>query len=198
VTTVIANMSMSLDGIVSHPTDGVATLFKWYSQGPVVTKGVDDREFRTDQVGADRLEDAMKSVGALVYGRRTFEEAQGWGGQHPIGAPVVILTHRVPEGWPRPDASIHFVTEGGVEAAVAKARELAGPDKTVAVGSADLTSQCLNAGLLDELQIDLVPCMLGEGVRFFDGLEGTPYELEQISVVPGTGVTHLAYRVIKP
>ena len=68
----------------------------------------------------------------------------------------------------------------------------------IAVGSPDVICQCLNAGLLDELQLDLVACMLGEGTRYFDHLKGTPYELEQTSVRPGNGVTHLAYRVVRP
>src|SRR6266568_1406853 len=149
MSTVNANMSVSLDGFVSHPTDGVATLFQWYSRGDIVTETTQPErwEFRTSEAEAQMLADAMENIGALVYGRRTFDDAEGWGGTHPIGAPVVVLTHSVPEGWPKPGTSVHFVTEGGVEAAVAKARELAGPDKTVTVGSADLIGQCLNAGL---------------------------------------------------
>jgi dihydrofolate reductase len=197
---VIANMSVSLDGFVNHPTDGVDTLFAWYSRGDVVTESAQPErwEFRTSEEEARVLADVKDTTGALLYGRRTFDEAGGWGGTHPVGAPVVVLTHNVPEGWPRPGASIHFVTEGGVEAAVARARELAGPDRNVAVGSPDLISQCLNAGLLDELTFDLVACLLGEGTRFLDNLKDTPYELEQTGVRPGNGVTHLAYRVVKP
>ena len=200
MTTVVANMSVSLDGFVSHPTDGVDLLFQWYGKGDVVTTSAqpDRWEFRTNETEAQMLADAKENVGALLYGRRTFDDADGWGGKHPIGAPVVVLTHSVPEGWPKEGADIHFVTEGGIEAAVAKAKELAGPDKSVAVGSADTIGQCLNAGLLDSLTMDLVACVLGEGVRFLDHLEGTPYQLEQMSVVPCDGVVHLAYRVVKP
>ena len=195
---VTANMSMSLDGFVNHPTDGVDTLFGWYSRGEVVTEAVGDQgwEFKTDAQEAEGLEDAKSSLGAILYGRRSFDAAGGWNGLHPLGVPVVVLTHQVPDGWPREGSSVHFVTEGGISAAIDKGRELGG-GRTVVIGSADLTQQALNEGLLDELTVDLVAAMLGAGTRFFDGLKGTPYELEQTSVRPGNGVTHLAYRVVK-
>lgn len=194
---VTANMSMSLDGFVNHPTDGVATLFGWYSRGDVVTESADgELRFQTDAAEAAALESAKTGIGAIVYGRRTFEAAAGWNGTHPLGVPVVVLTHRVPEGWPREGSSVHFVTEGGIAAAIAEARALGG-DKDVVIGSADLTQQALNEGLLEELTVDLVAAMLGEGTRFFDNLKGAPYELEQVWTRPGAGVTHLGYRVIK-
>ncbi|MBW8804391.1 MAG: dihydrofolate reductase family protein [Catenulisporales bacterium] len=199
MTIVTANMSMSLDGFVSHPKDGVGILFGWYSRGDVITETTDDErwQLKTNAEEAEFLADVKNSVGALVYGRRTFEDADGWGGLHPLGVPVVVLTHSIPEGWPREGSSVHLVTEGGIAGALARARELAG-DKSIVIGSADLTQQALNAGLLDELTVDVVAAMLGEGVRFFDNLTGTPYELEQTFVRPGNGVVHLGYRVIKP
>ncbi|NUP51172.1 MAG: deaminase [Catenulispora sp.] len=198
MTIVTANMSMSLDGFVSHPTDGVDILFGWYSRGDVVVETTDERwELKTDAEEAEMLQDAKVSIGAIVYGRTTFDDAEGWHGTHPLGVPVVVLTHTMPRGWPREDSSVHIVTDGGIEGALKKARELAG-DKTVVIGSADLTQQALNAGLLDELTVDVVAAMLGEGVRFFDNLKDTPYELEQTWARPGNGVTHIGYRVIKP
>ncbi|MFD0639395.1 hypothetical protein ACFQ9X_55260 [Catenulispora yoronensis] len=114
--TVTANMSMSLDGFVSHPTDGVATLFGWYSRGEVPVETVEDRvELKTSAEEAAALEDAKTSLGVIVYGRRTFDDADGWNGTHPLGVPVVVLTHSIPEGWPREGSSVHFVTEGGIE-----------------------------------------------------------------------------------
>lgn len=195
---VTANMSMSLDGFVNHPTDGVNTLFGWYSRGDVVTETANEEEWqlKTDAEEAAALEDAKTSIGAILYGRRSFDAADGWNGLHPLGVPVVVLTHSIPKGWPREGSSVHFVTEGGIAAAVAKGGEVGG-GKDVVIGSADLTQQALNAGLLDVLTVDLVAAMLGEGTRFFDGLRGTPYELEQTSVRPGNGVTHLAYRVVR-
>src|SRR4051812_599367 len=199
MTIVTANMSMSLDGFVSHPKDGVGILFGWYSRGDVVTETVNDErwQFKTNAEEAEFLADAKNSIGAIVYGRRTFDDADGWGGVHPLGVPGGGLAHSIPEGWPREGSSVHLVTEGGIAGALARARELAG-EKNIVIGSADLTQQALNAGLLDELTVDLVAAMLGEGVRFFDNLSDTPYELEQTSVRPGNGVVHLAYRVVKP
>jgi dihydrofolate reductase len=85
------------------------------------------------------------------------------------------------------------VTEG-VESAVAQAKVVAG-DKIVAVASANIAQQCLNARLLDGLSVNLVPVLLGKGIRFFDNLSGAPVELEDPQVIEGTGVTHLYYRV---
>jgi dihydrofolate reductase len=191
---VIANMSMSLDGFVSHPTDGVDQLFHWYGSGDVpVHTANPDMTFRVSAASADRLNQAFERIGVLMYGRRTFDEAGGWIGGHPIGKPVVVVTHSVPDGWPRADTPLTFVTDG-IESALAQAKATAG-GKAVAVGSADLTQQCLNLGLLDELQIDLVPLLLGEGIRFLDHLKETPLALHEPSVVQGAGVTHLSYQV---
>lgn len=194
MTKVIANMSMSLDGFVSHPTDGVEHLFQWYGSGDVpVHTANPDMTFRVSAASADRLNRAFEGIGVLVYGRRTFDESGGWIGGHPIGKPVIVVTHSVPDGWPRADTPLTFVTDG-IESALAQAKATAG-GKAVVVGSADLTQQCLNLGLLDELQIDLVPLLLGKGIRFLDHLAKTPVALAEPSVVQGAGVTHLSYQV---
>jgi len=134
-------------------------------------------------------------MGAFVTGRRTFDITNGWGGQPPLGVPAFVVTHQaVPEEWVYEGSPFTFVTDG-VESAVGQARKVAG-DGMVAVGAASLAQQCIRAGLLDEIHVDLVPFLLGDGVRLFDRLGG-PVELEQIEVVEGTGVTHLTYRVVK-
>ena len=108
--------------------------------------------------------------------------------------PVVVVTHSVPEGWPRDDAPFTFVTDG-IERAVEQAKALAG-DRVVGVNGGTIASQCLNAGLLDEVWVDLVPVLLGGGTPFFDQLKAAPVELEgPVSVVQGSDVTHLRYRV---
>jgi dihydrofolate reductase len=192
--TVIADMSMSLDGFVADPFDGVEHLFGWYSTGDVTVPTADSRwTFHTTEASARHLRDALANVGALICGRRLFDVAKGWGGHHPMGVPVFVVTHNVPEGWPRDDAPFTFVTEG-IESAVAQAKVVAG-DKRVAVASANIAQQCLNAGLLDGISVNLVPVLLGKGIRFFDNLSGTPVELEGPRVIEGTGVTHLYYRV---
>jgi dihydrofolate reductase len=111
--------------------------------------------------------------------------------------PVFVVTHSVPDGWPREDAPFTFVTDGGAEgiaSAITRAKAAAG-EKQVVVGSANVAQQCLNAGLLDEIRVNLVPVLLGNGIRFFDKLSGAPVELEGPRVIEGTGVTHLYYRV---
>jgi dihydrofolate reductase len=106
----------------------------------------------------------------------------------------VVVTHSVPEGWPRKDAPFTFVTDG-IESAIETAKDLAG-DKVVGVNGGTIARQCLNAGLLDEIWVDLVPVLLGGGTPFFDQLKDAPVELEgPVSVVEGKDVTHLRYRV---
>ena len=88
-----------------------------------------------------------------------------------------------------------FVTDG-VESAVEQARAVAG-EKNVAVGAASIAQQCIRAGLLDEIHIDLVPVLLGGGVRLFEHLGNKPIELESPRVIEAPGVTHLTFRVLK-
>jgi dihydrofolate reductase len=192
--TTIANMSVSLDGYVNHPTDGVTSLFEWYTAGGEAELEIDPRyNFQLDENSAKLLDEAVGGIGALVAGRRLFDEANGWGGQHPMGAPVVVLTHEPPADWPA-DTSIEFVTEG-IDAAIARAKEIAG-GKDVALASPTITQQALAAGLLDMIAVDLVPVFLGAGVRWFDHLGTDPIRLGNPRVVPGNRVTHLLYPVL--
>ncbi|WP_328326316.1 MULTISPECIES: dihydrofolate reductase family protein [unclassified Streptomyces] len=189
---VTANMSMSLDGFVSHPSDGIDQLFRWYGNGDVTVRTADpDMTFQVSEASAQRLNRGLSEIGVLVYGRRTFDDAGGWIGGHPMGKPVIVVSHSIPDGWPRADTPLTFVTDG-VESAIAQARATAG-EKKVVIGSADLTQQCINAGLLDELDVDLVPLLLGSGVRFLDNLREAPRALEGPTVIEGNGVTHLTY-----
>ena len=190
---VIANMSMSLDGFVADPADGVEHVFRWFGNGEVATPtAVEWATFMTSEASAKVLRDALAGVGALIAGRRLFDLAKGWGGTHPMGVPVFVVTHEEPADWPHPDAPFTFVTDG-IESAVAQAKAAAG-DKIVAVASPTIAQQCLNAGLLDGIQVDLVPVLLGSGIRFFDNLDAT-VELTGPGIVEGSGVTHLSYRV---
>lgn len=132
-----------------------------------------------------------------MVGRRLFDFTEGWGGVHPMDKPVVVLSHTVPDGWPREGAPFTFVSDG-IEAAIETAKELAG-EKVVGVNGGTIATQCLNGGLLDEIWVELVPVLLGGGTPFFDGLIGAPVELEgPLSVIEGTDVTHLRYRVRYP
>jgi dihydrofolate reductase len=197
MSTVIANMSMSLDGYVADPRDDIEHLFGWYGNGPVVTPTADERwSFRTSEASAQRLRDALSTIGALVCGRRLFDLTQGWGGHHPMGVPVFVVTHQAPDDWAYPKAPFTFVTDG-VASAVEQAKGAAG-EKSVAVASANVAAQCLDAGLLDQVDIDLVPVLLGSGVPFFAHLTTAPVRFENPVVVQGDGVTHLSYRVRRP
>ena len=198
-----SGFSMSLDGFIAGPNDsperplgdGGDRLFKWYSSGDTEFKvPSDDREFKLSSDSAERLQDASRTVGALVYGRRTFDIAGAWGGKHPMDVSMVIVTHRVPQEWVKEGSPFTFVTDG-VENAIEQAMKIAG-DKMVAVGSASILQQCIKLGLLDEIHIDLIPVLLGDGVRLFDHLD-KPIELESTSVIDAPGVTHLDFRVIK-
>lgn len=113
-----------------------------------------------------------------------------------IDLPVVVLTHNPPQEWVNNPASpFTFVTDG-IESAVAKAKAIAG-DKDVELGTASTLQQALKAGLVDELHIDIVPVVLGEGVRLFEQLGKLPLVLEQVASVEGQGVTHISYRIVK-
>jgi len=188
---VIFNISMSLDGFVAGPNDEVDRIFGWYFSGDTDLFGV----FKVSSASAALIQEASRTVGAMVTGRRNFDIAQAWNGNPPLGVHHFVVTHRIPQEWVKPGSPFTFVTDG-VESAVAQARQLAG-DKHVAVSSPSVMQQCLKAGLLDEIHIDLVPILLGNGVRLFDHLGADPIELEAARVVEGTGVTHLQFRVVK-
>src|ERR687895_2210774 len=201
---VSTGLSMSLDGFIAGPNDGPERplgdggerLFAWYSSG--------DTEYRlpgTEMVvrvspqSAELLREAHSKMGAFVTGRRTFDITNGWGGSPPLGVPTFVATHTVAQEWVYEGSPFTFVTDG-VESAVEQAKAVAG-DKTVAVGAASIVQQCINAGLLDEVQIHLVPVLLGGGVRLFDHLGTGPIELQSTQVIEGAGVTHLAFRLVK-
>ncbi|WP_291882435.1 dihydrofolate reductase family protein [Cellulomonas sp.] len=194
MTKVIAIMSMSLDGYVAGPRDGVEEVFGWYTSGDVEirTGGSDPMTFRVSEPSARHLHGLQSEIGAMLTGRRTFDAAGGWGGNHGWG-PAFVLTHELPDGWPRPGSTVHFVTDG-VESAVTQAKAAAA-GRSVGVHGADTIQQLLNVGLLDELHIDLAAVLLGSGVRLFDHLTGTPAALGDPTVIAGVGVTHLRYPV---
>jgi dihydrofolate reductase len=196
--------SMSLDGFIAGPNDGPEApmgdggerLLAWYSGG--------DTEYRlpgTEMVfmvspqTAELLRETHTTTGALVTGRRTFDLTNGWGGRHPLDVPVFVLTHTVSQEWVYEESPFTFVTDG-LESAVEQARAVAGK-KDVGVVGASLVQQCIRAGLLDEINFDLVPVLLGDGVRLLDHLGTEPIELESTRVIEGAGVTHLTFRVVK-
>lgn len=198
---VAAGATMSLDGFIAGPHDtGFDMLFRWYSAGdvevpmPDSTAGVPPS--RVSATTADLMRREQAGWGALVVGRHLYDFTNAWGGRHPLGVTTVVLTHRPPDDRPEADENFVFVTDG-IEAAVAKAKEIAG-DRNVAINGGQMARQALAAGLLDEIGIDLVPVLLGVGTKLIADPALPPMQLEGPTlVVQGEGVTHLRYRVIR-
>jgi dihydrofolate reductase len=189
-------MSMSLDGFVAGPNesvdnglgDGGDRLHEWIFAGPPTEHG--GVPGRPEGVDGEVMDEAM-ATGAVVAGRGTFEPANGWGGDHHDGVPIFILDRHksgVDPQWPL----VTYLPD--VETAMARAKEAAG-DKDVLVHGAAVTQLALAAGVLDEIQIHLVPVLLGEGRRLFEHLGTDHIELEPVRVLEGSGVTHHRYRV---
>jgi dihydrofolate reductase len=196
-------MTMSLDGFVAGPNDnpdnglgdGGDALFNWYFSGDteiVLSEGTP--VLKVSAQSAAILKEAVAAGGAGVWGRRTFDIAGAWSG-HPPGTPAFIVTHHVPQEWVYEGSPFTFVTDG-VESAIRQARDAAG-DKDVVVCTASILQQCLRAGLMDEINVDVAPLLLGAGVRLFEDFGAAPISLECTRVVEAPGVTHMRYRVLK-
>ena|SRR5438128_1351718 len=190
-------MSMSVDGYVAGPNegpenglgDGGTRLHEWFFKGAETEhSGVPGRPDGVD----GELVDEVMATGAVVSGRTTFELANGWHGDHHDGAPIFILSRQEPSAeaaaWPL----VSYVPD--VVEAMSRAKEAAG-ERDVLVHGVETTRLALGAGVLDEIQIHLVPILLGGGRRLFEGIEPGLVELEPLRVVEGDGVTHLRYRV---
>ncbi len=191
---VIFDITASLDGFVAGPNDspeqpmgeGGMRLFDWYFTDQEASRSPEamDPEIR---------EQAAQAVGVVVAGRRTYENAHGWNGEHPLHVPVFVVTHDPPKLNGNFKGS--FVIDG-VENAIEQAQTIAG-DRIVAVASPSVAQQCLQAGLLDEISVHIVPVLLGGGVRMFPALDTHPIELECTGVTNTPKVTHMTYRVVK-
>jgi dihydrofolate reductase len=194
--TLIADLSMSLDGFVADPNDNPMELFGWMFGGDVAVPTANpDVTFQSPKASARMIREVFRDLGALVGGRRYFDLAGGWSGTHPAGVPTFIVTHSIPKGWPRPDSNIRFVTDG-LDSAVEAATTAAG-DKLVAIASPNIIQQLLNSGQLDAVHVNLVPVLLGEGVPFFAPLANAPVRLDGPDIIESDGVTHLTYRIDK-
>jgi dihydrofolate reductase len=188
----ILYMSMSLDGFITGPDDrpgqglgqGGERLHDWLGDPS-------DKPPVFEPPGASgEVFDEMMATGAVVVGRRTFDLAGHWGGDH-HGVPIFVPTRGEPPAEPASDL-VHYVTDG-VESAMSQAKRAAG-DADVMVHGADLARSCLRAGVLDELEISLVPVLLGGGRPLVGELDG-PIGLELSRVVEAPGVTHLRFTV---
>jgi dihydrofolate reductase len=197
VSKTVLDMSISLDGFVAGPNDGPGNglgdgghrLHEWLIAG---TDADHARVARPEGVNG-QVFDEMLATGAVVAGRGTFEPADGWGGDHHDRVPIFILYRGKPGidigQWPLVTAV------DDVASAMTRAKEAAGT-KNVLVHGAGVARLALAAGVLDELELHVVPVLFGQGRRLLDGLEGEQIELERTRILDGeNGVTHLHYRV---
>jgi dihydrofolate reductase len=196
VSATVLYMSMSLDGFIAGPNDGPGNglgdgghrLHEWALTGADADL---ETTRRSGGVNGQVVEEFM-ATGAIVAGRGTFEPAGGWGGDHHDGVPIWVLSRREPgidvSEWPL----VTYVND--VRTAMSEAKRAAG-DRNVLVHGAATAQLALAAGVLDELEIHLVPVLFGQGRRRFDNLAPEQIELERIRVLEGDGVTHMHYRV---
>lgn len=188
---VVMYSSVSVDGFVADENDQPGPLFDWLSSGDVRLD--ESGEVKVSQTSYDYTRPYWDQIGVTVVGRHVFDMTDGWDGKPPGGIDhVVVVTHRPePEGWD-PEAPFHFVD--GVEAAVAKAQELAG-DRLVEVAAGDVGGQVLAAGLIDEVRMDVVPVVFGSGKRYFGSVDAQHLLEDPDVVIQGNRVLHLRYRV---
>jgi dihydrofolate reductase len=196
VSATVLYMSMSLDGFIAGPNetpdnglgDGGMRLHEWLMGG--------DLEALRRSGGVNGgLVDEFMATGAIVAGRGTFEPAGGWGGDHHDGVPIFIVARDEPgidiSQWPL----ITYIDD--VTAAMTRAKEAAG-DRNVLVHGVGVTRLALAAGVLDELELHVVPVLFGQGRRLFEGLPAEQIELERTRILEGEGgVTHIRYRVVR-
>ena len=189
---VYLSLSMSLDGYVAGPGDDVEALHRWLFDSD--SPSPHGNGLCLSEPSRALIDETLDATGATVAGRRTYEVSRGWGGQTPFPMPYFIVSHDVSEDMAREGAAFTFVTDG-VEAAIARGRAAAG-DKKVSVMGADVPQQAIRAGLLDEIQLHLIPVLIGAGKGLFDHLGTEPIELERTRVVEAPeGVTHLRFRI---
>jgi dihydrofolate reductase len=201
---VFVDITMSLDGFIAGPNDGPELglgeggerLHEWVFG---LASWREPHGLAGGEVGRDSeiLGEAVERTGAVVLGRRMFENAKGWGDEPPFHVPVFVLTHEPREPVTKKGGTTFtFVTEG-IESALEQAREAAG-DKDVSVaGGANTIQQFLSAGLVDEMQIHVAHLLLRDGIRLFDHLGPEQIEVEGTRVVESREVTHLKFRIIK-
>jgi len=200
---VITDMSMSLDGFIAGPDDrsemglgeGGERLHEWLYE---LASWRERHSLTGGTTGTDSevLDEAFRNVGAILMGRRMFDLGEGpWGENPPFHTPVFIVTHRARQKVVKEGGTTYIFVTDGFESALRQAKAAAG-DKDVSVaGGANVIQQSLKAGMLDEIQVHIVPVLLGGGIRLFDHLGVEPIDLETIRVIESPGVTHLRFRV---
>ena len=201
---VVLDITTSVDGFVAGPDDGpelplgregerlhegVVRLAAWREP-----HGLEGGETNSS---SEVVEEGLQASGAVVLGKRMFDNAHGWGDEPPFHKPVFVVTHDEREPLAKEGGTTFTFVTDGVESAVEQARAAAGGKDVSVAGGASVAQQCLRAGLLDEIQIHVAPLLLGGGVRLFEDTGGGQIELEPTRVIESPGVTHLRYRVVK-
>jgi dihydrofolate reductase len=193
MTNVIFDISMSLDGFVTASNvspeepmgDGGQRLHEW--------------AFGEDERNRELLADATNFIGAIIAGRNTYDISVGWWGSDgpagPARVPVFVVTHAEPDD--APEGGVYTFVTDGIESALEEAKAAAG-DKAVAVmGGADIGQQYIEAGLVDEISIHLVPVLFGGGTRLFEHLGSEHIRLEAAGVIETPEATHLRFHIVK-
>ena len=184
--------SSSIDGFIADRHGRSGPLHDWLRAGG--QKSQVNPNFTMHPVNTRFFDEGVGRCGAVIAGRRTYNVSDGWGGAGPMGhRPLFVVTSRPPDEVPLANPPYTFVTDG-ITAAVAAAKKAAGDQDVVLMG-ASMVQQCLQARLLDELIISIVPVLLGSGVRLLDDRDLDGIALEVVSVIDAPGVTHLTYRV---
>lgn len=176
---VLLDMAMSLDGFVAGSTDEDSGLYDWY--------------FAPSGNSTVVIDELIQGIGAMILGKRAFGDAEE-GFDTPYKIPHFVLTHTARPSVENGGATFIFV-DGGIESALAQAQAAAGKKMVCVAGGAATAQQYLRAGLVDEMQLHMVPVVLGEGLRLFDQIG--PMKMEQTRVLESSGVTHLRFRVVK-
>jgi dihydrofolate reductase len=193
--TVFVDMSMSLDGFIARRNDDVDALHQWL-YGLKGFREPHGMEGGTTDPDSEVIDEAMKRSGAVIVGRRMYELADGWGDNPPFHKPVFVLTHEAREQLAKEGGTTFTFVTYGPEGALAQARAAAG-DRDISIGGgASTVQQYLRAGLVEEMQIHIVPILLGEGIRLFEGIGPEQVKLETTRVIESPAVTHLRFRVL--
>jgi len=181
---VILDMAMSLDGFIAGPNDE--------------DMGLHDFFFSPSSQTAAVIEEGIKTAGALVMGRRTYDVGAAQKGfeDNPYQMPTFVLSHAVPESVAKGAETFIFVADG-IDSLLRQAGISAGDKDVVIGGGSNTAQQFIKAGYIDEIHIYLVPKLIGKGIRLFDFMDDIQIKLEKISVIDAPDVTHLSFRVVK-
>jgi dihydrofolate reductase len=178
---VFLDLAMSLDGFISGPNNDDGGLHDWY--------------FSETGKSQQIIDELLNGIGAMILGKKTFG-IQPDGFDTPYKVPHFVLSHEPRAGVSRDGMEFIFVSDG-IESAVKQAKSAAGDKDVCIAGGANSAQQFLKAGLLDEIQIHLVPVLLGDGLRLFKHLGTDRIEMERTRVIEAPLATHIRYRLKK-